>query len=249
MDDLYQILNRSRGLAGGSLSRGRIQPGRRYLGVVYSGGTLPTSANRFHLTHPVTFSGTESERGTGTLTADTSVSVPVLVLDGAASVGAYLIADLVDGIWVADNAIGTGSAPSTGVLPGCVCATPPATIYQHVTNPITGTFEDCTYLYGATPTALVVYLGTNSYLSTAIFTEPSTGDQFRFYLGCFGSLIRISRVFESSVWTGGSPYLDSVLYFWTVGLSGNTCSPFLMSNGTIYFGGPPTTTVTLNTTP
>lgn len=143
-----------------------------------------------------------------------------------------------------------GGGGGTGSLPGCACATPPATIYQHVTNPITGTFEDCTYQYGATPSGLSsLHLGANAYLSTALFTEPSSGDQFYYYLGCFSTIIRISRVFPSSIWASGSPFLDSVLYFWAVGVTGNTCTPFNMSNGTIYFGGNPATTVTLNTTP
>jgi len=245
MDDLFQLLNRSRDLAGGSLSRGRVQPGRRYLGVVYSGGTLPTSANRFHLTHPVTFSGTESEGSTGTLTADTSVSVPVLVLDGMAPVGTYLIADLVDGRWVSD--IGAGVSSSNGVMIGCACATPPATLYMTVTGSVcaNGLLNDCTITYRTTPSELgPLHLGTSAYLSTDMFPDPQTGDMFYYYLGCFSSIIRISRVFPYSIY--GSPFLDSVVYFWTIGLPGNTCSPFLLSNGQIFFGGDPSCTVTIS---
>lgn len=132
---------------------------------------------------------------------------------------------------------GTGGG-GTGVLLGCICATPPATLTMTDVGAC-GVFNDCTILYGPTPAGLTpLSLGTNSYLSTDEFADPQTGDMFRYYLSCFGSIIRLSRVFETSIY--GSPFLDSVLYTWTIGISGNTCSPFALTNGSIFFGGDPT---------
>lgn len=132
---------------------------------------------------------------------------------------------------------GTGGG-GTGSFPGCTCATPPATLTMTDVGAC-GVFNDCTILYGPTPAGLTpLSLGTNSYLSTDEFADPQTGDMFRYYLSCFGSIIRLSRVFETSIY--GSPFLDSVLYTWTIGISGNTCSPFALTNGSIFFGGDPT---------
>lgn len=241
MNDLFQLLNRSRGLAGGSLSRGRVQPGRRYLGVVYSGGTLPTSANRFHLTHPVSFSGTESEGSTGTLTADTSVSVPVLVLDGPASVGDYLVADLIDGRWVAELIRNSSGGGSTGALPGCSCSTAPTPLTLTLSGTVSFPFDPLDYPTTTTMSYRnlsafdsVFGAGTQFFWSDTMFTN-SGGLDYYILLECGGSQFGIH--FAYPVY----PFVDSRFYVWNIGSGGNQCSgPFqLISTGGMFFGGPP----------
>jgi hypothetical protein len=107
-----------------------------------------------------------------------------------------------------------------------------------------GLLNSCTIQWGATPSSLsALRLGTNSYLSTTTFTDAQTGDLYYYYMGCFATVIRISRVFPTSVF--GSPFLDSVVYYWSVGLPGNTCVPFSLTNGQIYSGGDPACDVTI----
>lgn len=250
-DDVPRLLRRAESLDAW-LDRhtyGRTRPGKIHVGYVYSGGSFPTSAGRYHLTRPVAVSGTESEGSTPTLTVDSASSVPVLVLDGPMSVGDYLVADAVDGRWVSTKGLGSGGG-GTGTLLGCVCRTPPDTLYLHVTNPIAGFLEDATIVYGPTPAPLApLLLGTNSYLSSSTYADAWTGEDFRFYLSCFGSVVRLSRVFESTILTGGGPFLDSVIYFWTIGFTGNTCTPFSLTNGSIFAGGSLSTTAILDGTP
>lgn len=142
---------------------------------------------------------------------------------------------------------GTTGGGGIGSLPGCICVSPPATLYMTVTGGScnNGLLNDCTIQYGPTPSSLSgLRLGVNCYLSTTTFTDSQTGDSYYYYLGCFGAVMRISRVFPTSVF--GSPFLDSVIYYWSVGLSGNTCVPFLLSNGQIYSGGDPACSVTIS---
>lgn len=139
-----------------------------------------------------------------------------------------------------------GGSGSSGVLLGCVCRTPPISIGMTVSTEgcSNGLFHACTITYQPTPAELApLRLGTYCYLSEEFFTDAQTGDQFRYYLACFTSIIRISRVFPVSVY--GSPFLDSVIYFWTAGLPGNTCTPFSMTNGSVFVGGDASCTVTL----
>ena len=86
--------------------------GRRVmLGQVYDGGAIPTSgSDRVYLTHPVELDGSESEGSAGTAAADTTRSVPVVVLGSAIpAVGDVLIAYSVGGRWVAERGSGAAS--------------------------------------------------------------------------------------------------------------------------------------------
>lgn len=221
---------------------GQTRAGRRYVGKIYSGGSLPTAANRFYLTHPVTsISGTETENGTATINVETSVSVPVLVLDGPMAVDDYVIADLVNGIWVAEEGQATGSGTPTGSLPGCICATPPASLTLTATG-CSGLIDSCTIVYGPTPSGFVSQMGASSYLSTATFTD-SLGYDYYWYLNCFSSTIRLQPAYPS--YYLGSYWIEAVFYYWTIGLPGNTCSPFSLTNGTPTLGLPPGCSATL----
>ncbi len=84
----------------------------RYLGQVYNGGAMPSSTGKWFLTHPVAIDGAETEGASGTVTADTSTSVPVLVIGSTVpSVGDVLVAHHVGGRWVAER----GTAGGTGI--------------------------------------------------------------------------------------------------------------------------------------
>ncbi len=148
--------------------------------------------------------------------------------------------------------VGTSTGGGTGSLPGCICSAPPETLAMTVSNGScnNGLLNSVGIQYGPTPPSLIpLRLGSNCYLSTDMFVDSQTGDSYYYYFGCFGAIMRISRVFPTSVF--GSPFLDSVIYYWSVGLTGNRCGSlgsgqsFLLSNGQIYSGGDPSCVVTI----
>jgi hypothetical protein len=138
------------------------------------------------------------------------------------------------------NCCGT-SGGGGGDIPGCTCQGMPNTLTMTIsgTDPITGlpacdpgTFQPCTLLWQTTPTAFSgLGLGSSCYLSTTTFTDPYTGTDFYYVLGCTAVFYSLSRIY-----VGPPPYHDSTIYAWSVGLTGNTCTPFLLSNGFGYSG-------------
>ncbi len=86
---------------------------RTYLGQVYNGGSIPTVANRVYLTRPVTVAFNATEGATPAFTVDTSVSAPVLIINGIPTAGTNILAENVDGIWVADLAAVTATCAGT----------------------------------------------------------------------------------------------------------------------------------------
>lgn len=111
IDDNREIRSRLGALERGIARRDRDAAGRvpAYLGRVYRVG-VQTGFPAYYLTHPVTLSGPEAEGGTATLVEDTSVTVPVAVLDRSPATGDLLLANyfLPDGRWVARRGSGPG---------------------------------------------------------------------------------------------------------------------------------------------
>ncbi len=124
-------------------------------------------------------------------------------------------------------------------LPGCVCSNIPATLQVNISGPCpAGYFYPCTLQYAPTPAVFSgLNLGQNCFLSTSTFADSFSGAMFYFTLGCNSTQFQLSRVFLPTSYT--SAYHDSTLYTWTVGLASNTCSPFLLTSGSIYSGGNP----------
>jgi hypothetical protein len=131
-------------------------------------------------------------------------------------------------------------------IPGCPCNVP-HTLHMTVVHPEAnfGLFQDATLEYTTLPPELApLGLGTQAFISTSTFTDYVTNDQFWYRFFCSGGFFCIGRVYATSAY--GSPYGDIIRYRWLVGQPGNTCSPFLMSNGRIYPGGDPTSVVTIS---
>ncbi len=105
-------------------------------------------------------------------------------------------------------------------------------------------FQNCTLTFGATPSSYsALELGTQCYLSTTSFVDQR-GDSFRYYFYCQNTQYLLTRVYVTS--TLGSPYKDFVRYSWAMTASGNSCIPFLLSNGQIYSGGDASCVVTIS---
>lgn len=174
-------------------------------------------------------------------------STPIFVRQvgpGVPAGGDKILAERVKHRWIQQTRPNGGA--DVGTLLGCVCAHPKKTLTMTVGGSCSdGRFYDCTIQYGPTPAPLAgLQLGANCYLSTTTFPDPQTGDLFYYYLSCFSSVVRLSRVFPTSIY--GSPFLDFVIYFWTLGYPGNTCDPFLLSNGAVFAGGDPACAVVIS---
>lgn len=220
----------------------------RFVGKVLSSGAS-LAVGKFALVRPQILLGTEVEGGTisATNAGDGTASVPVLMLGpGLPATNDLVLARHVDHRWVAKRKGSSGGGGGTGTLAGCSCAHPPAVLTLTASSEgcSNGLFHSCTITYKTVPSSLgPLRLGSSAYLGDTSFVDTQTGDSYYYYLSCFGSVIRLSRVFPTSIF--GSPFLDSVIYVWTIGLSGNTCSPFSLTNGAVFSGGDPTCVLTL----
>jgi hypothetical protein len=110
-------------------------------------------------------------------------------------------------------------------------------------------FQPCTIAWQATPAwASGLALGSDCFLSTARLLDPFTGGYFYYNLTCDTIYFRLSRVYDGTTNYGftGTPYQDATIYTWRIGDPGNSCSPFLLSGGTIYPGGNNACVVTIS---
>jgi hypothetical protein len=78
---------------------------RLYAGQIYTDKTLPTDCGVIYMTRPVRIGGAETEGSAGTIVADGTRSVPVIVLCTSQRplVGDVLVAHSVGGRWVAEK--------------------------------------------------------------------------------------------------------------------------------------------------
>lgn len=208
----------------------------RFVGRVV---TTSGAADKYIKVRPQLAMGTEAENAVPVFYDLGATDVPVLHIGPAAvAAGDRVIVRSVADRWVSRRRSGGGGS-LRGVLLGCVCATPPKTLTMTVASCTDGRFNPCTIEYGPTPSSLsALQLGANCYLSTTSFADPQTGDHFYYFLSCFASVVRLSRVFPTSIF--GSPFLDSIIYYWSLGFPGNTCTPtFALTNGTVFAGGDP----------
>lgn len=214
------------------------------VGQVFANPVVPNATSKYFSVHPVSLSGIEGEGKTGTLTVDATRSFLVYVVGTKSPVvGEYLICRFIGNRWVAER---MGKSSSVVTLPGCPCIIP-STLHMSVIQPDAnfGMFQDATLSYITVPPELALLsLGTKSYISTTTFIDEITQDRFWYRFFCSGGYFCISRIYATSVY--GSPYSDSIRYRWLGGQPGNSCIPFLMTNGKVFPGGDPASVVTLS---
>jgi hypothetical protein len=128
--------------------------------------------------------------------------------------------------------VAAGGGPITGgSLNNCDCPTPPATLTMTLSGTCTN-FQSATITWRSAPPSLSAIFGSASvYLSEDTYTDDV--GEYYWYLHCFTTLFYLSKAYESSIF--GGPLLDTNWFNWTIGLSGNTCDPFLLSNGSSPF--------------
>jgi hypothetical protein len=210
----------------------------RFVGRVRTRVIQTSAAGQFIVVNPVNVLGVEAEGSIPTLVPDMSSNVFVDLLGTRIpSVGEDLICHYVDYRWVAERS-DQRVIMQFGSIPGCVCRQIPVTLQVSVDGPCQGIFKACTLVYGATPPEFSDFeIGPNCYLSSIAFVDDFSSLSYRYILGCDGVSFTLSRLFLPSDVT--TAFRDSSDYQWTIGLRGNVCSPFLLSNGTIYQGGNP----------
>jgi hypothetical protein len=236
--------------------------GRRWLADDLDGGGVPAfvgqvttsstliAVGKYVLVQPTFILGKETEGGSGTFTPVGSTTVPVyLVGPHVPSTGDYLVCRYVDNRWAAERTviIGNSSGGGGATLPDCFCDPIPSSLSMTSYSPTCnyGMFQSCSIVYGPTPTGYALLnIGANNFLSAGSFPDViGGGAMFQYMFTCEYNQFNLSRVYLASPY--GTPYRDGILYTWVIGGYGNTCVPFLLSNGTPYAGSDASCFVTI----
>lgn len=114
---------------------------------------------------------------------------------------------------------------------GCPCTAIPDTIYLHVASPPSGDnlVFPAAIAWQTKPSDLSRYTSDPTGYYSDEFTSSSGNYKFRYWFGCSQG-----QYFVSGLFTPDSPlgYPGRFLVMqWLVGLSGNTCTPFSLTNG------------------
>ncbi|MGE3818088.1 MAG: hypothetical protein AB7I30_01515 [Isosphaeraceae bacterium] len=216
------------------------------VGRIFANPTLPTQGGRYFSARPVHVGGAEVESGLGTLTPDSARSFLVFVPGASApAVGDDLVCRFVGNRWVAERSV-PGVGNDQVVVPGCPCASSPRVLRMSSSDPLSNNrmFQDATIEYRAFPAALSpLGLTGEGYLSTLTYTDETSVSPFWYHVTCSQGFYTLTRLYAS--FAAGPPYRDVVRYKWLMGVTGNTCQPFLLSSGLIYSGGDPSCVVTI----
>lgn len=196
--------------------RDRLGPDQtqRMLVQVYDGGSIPTTVPKVYLTHPVLIGADDTEGATPSLSADTSTTIPVVMLGPRVPVADdYLVAHAIGGRWLAGD--------NKGGLPATTC-----TPCNFPARNLTITYTDDRF--GTTLFTLPPAGGSNRFTPCTFLPNTITGGNYvKFNLACaFGTL----NFNQSSYTAIDSTCTGSVLFTtpWTPQLIDYTCSPFHM---------------------
>ncbi len=230
-----------------SISKTALSQSPILIGRVFSSSLIRPIPGKYLTVHPVEVLGTESEGSPGVFSVDVATSIEVF-LAGSKSpeFGDNLLCFFVENRWVTQT---TGSAHLPIRVPTafCPCNTTPAFLVMTSVEPscMNGILVSDSLQFGATPDVFTpLHLGSSCYLGVGVHTDPDSLDQFRYHFACQPGFYTLSRVFEVSIY--GSPYRDIVRYSWPMPLPGNSCLPFLLTNGFVFRGGDATCKVIIS---
>jgi hypothetical protein len=214
--------------------------GAAFVGQVVS-PTAAIAVGKFLLVNPVSFLGRESEGSPGVATVDTSTTVAVyLIGPGTPATGDRLVCRFIDYRWVAERRKPGGKGPPTHVLNGCPCTAIPDSLSVVVPVPDYSPFgyptiRPDTLTFGPTPPDCpnaAIYPG---YWGVSALQYQPAGQSFplifRNTFRCVGGQYFLSQWITKD---SGGPIADSGFYNvfkWLIGFSGNSCSPFKLTNG------------------
>jgi len=210
-------------------------------------GGFVNTAGRFFLGRPLRIEGVESEGATAAVAGQGGPDWAVRVLGAVPQIGDLLVARNAAHRWHAWRG-GPGGDDCVDCVnsPGCPCQQTPRFLRMVSSHPASngGILRSATIEYQDVPVALQpLVLNDRGYLSTTQFRDTLTDYMFWYYLSCFQNYYLLTRLFANYIY--GTPYRDIVRYSWQIGITGNTCSPFALTNGTIFVGGDPICVVTI----
>jgi hypothetical protein len=183
----------------------------RLLVQVFNGGSVPAAPEKVFFTHPVLATGSETEGGSGTLTADTATTVPVVVLGQAPTVNDYLTAYAVGGRWVTER----GSTGGRGTTTCTPCNIPSEDLTITWTNILTGN-GSATMTFGTGPT----------------WQTGCVDSGLQFLLSCENGSIELRAIFfvSGSCPTGSTNYCSNLRTSpLTLTLTSYICSPIILT--------------------
>ena len=223
-----------------------VSPYPKLVGCVFGNPQVPTSTGVYFSVNPVDITGLETEGEPGIESVDTSRSLLTYVVGSKVPVaGDYLICSFTGNRWVAER---MAKQPTGVFIPGCPCVSIPQTLHMSVSKPTSnyGIFQNCSLqLFNPVPSQFTMLsLGTFAFLSTTSFTDQFSTNPFWYYFSCYQGYYALSRVYAKT--NSGPAYVDSIRYRWLAGFFGNTCSPFLLSSGSIFSGGDASCVVTIS---
>jgi hypothetical protein len=198
-DDSRQQRSRHAALAGVAARLGvpgSSTPARRLV-QIYNGGSMASKPDYFYLASPVELDGVEKEGSSGSATADTGRTIPVLVIGHAPSVGDILPAFAVGGRWVAER--GMPSTPPATCTP---CTIPAQNLTISWVNVLGGNGSDT-----------LVYASSGPIWSTGCSGGMGAGNQLIFRLSCTnGSIeLRVYYFLSGTCPSGESAYCSNLL--------------------------------------
>jgi hypothetical protein len=225
-----------------------------FVGQIVADSKQPTATGYYYRVNTVAVFGTEGEGNPASLVVDPATSVLVCVVGTLPpSAGDNLICRFVENRWIGERHGQTipppPPPPPFATIPGCSCSQIPVTLRMSSSGPCSpGDFQACTLQWGPTPSQFsALGLGANCYLSTQDFqdvTQSPPFGLFKYTFACTANFLSLGRVYEATPFS--QAYHDTTIYSWAIGLTGNACSPFLLSNGTIYPGGNPNCLVVIS---
>lgn len=217
----------------------------KILGKVVTPG-VTIGLNKFVTMQPVHIVGDETEGATSTLENAGETMIAMWLGPKTPTVGDMAVVSRVDYRWITgrQNQGGGSGPPIGGGIPGCLCTAIPLTLTMTPGGFCGNVFDACTLQWGPTPPELAeLPLGTECFLSNESFYHNLFESYYRWHLFCYAALFGVKRAFLPT--TQGGPFLDATFFAWTIGLPGNHCTPFLLSNGRIFPGGDPRCVLTI----
>ena len=194
-------------------------------------GSIPTATGYYFATHRIDLVATPESEGIGAGYAARSGVVYVLILGSRVPVSGDVVqAKLIDGRWVASTAY---AGPLGHILVGCPCTHLPDSVYMRIIGPPSGGVNQIVYAatltFQSRPSDMSTYNFNNPGYWSNVFTASDGFTIYRYYLACnpFGQYI-IGYALTPTSPTG---YPAAFAFVSALpGRSGNTCSPFSMTN-------------------
>jgi len=237
--DEERLLRRRQDEARGAIDRRRSEAAQgvpSFVGRVVNGGAMPNRVPGYYLLQPQRIGGVEAEGATVSATDRGSRIVSLVVGQRVPAVGDRLLARMIRGRWVAETKQAGGGGPT---VPFCLCATVPQTLSMSVSDPLNltrGALQNCTLQWQPKQAWNTFNLGPYGFYSTATFRDDVyTFQEFYYFFNCIQGQPALSRIYQTSAF--GSPFLTPTQWAWLPISSppDNTCSPFLLTKGTLFW--------------